>query len=110
MIAAPGKLASTVRTIWTRARAAVISRSNDGITIVTRQAPFTVMACGIVLTAQTLPCHCVTVFSMTITLAGLTAGKAPVPRETSVTLPSIYALETMALARDSIAERIHRSL
>lgn len=39
LIAAPGKLASTVRTIWTRARAAVISRSNDGITIVTRQAP-----------------------------------------------------------------------
>lgn len=88
----------------------MISGPNDGITIVTSQAPFTVVASGIVLTAQTLPCHRVTVFSMTVTLAGLAAGKAPIPRETSVTLPSIYALETVALARDSIAESIHRSL
>lgn len=110
MITAPGKLASTVRTIRTRARAAMISRPDDGITVVTSQAPFTVVACGVVLTAQTLPCHCVTVFSMAVTLAGLAAGKAPVPGETSVTLPSIYALETVALARDSIAESVHGSL
>lgn len=72
--------------------------------------PFAVVACGIVLTAQTLPCHCVAVFSMTITLAGLAAGKAPIPRETSVTLPSIYALETVALASDGVTEGADRTL
>lgn len=39
LITAPGKLASTVRTIRTRARAAMISRPDDGITVVTSQAP-----------------------------------------------------------------------
>lgn len=68
------------------------------------------MACGVVLTAQTLPCHCVTVFSVTITLAGLAAGKAPIPRETSVTLPSIDALETVALASDRVTEGTDRPL
>lgn len=47
---------------------------------------------------------------MTITLAGLAAGKAPIPRETSVTLPSIDALETVALASDRIAEGTGRPL
>lgn len=47
---------------------------------------------------------------MTITLAGLAAGKAPIPRETSVTLPSIYALETVALASDGVTEGADRTL
>lgn len=40
--------------------------------------PFTVMARGVVLAAQALPCHKVAVLSMAITLAGLAARKSPV--------------------------------
>lgn len=47
---------------------------------------------------------------MAITLAGLAAGKAPIPRETSVTLPSIDALETVALASDRVTEGTGRPL
>lgn len=110
LVTASGKLAATAGTVRARARAAVIARPDDGVTIVTSQAPFTVMTRGVVLAAQALPCHQVTVVSMPIALAGLAGGKAPVPRQASITLLRIHPLETVALASDGIAEGVDRSL
>lgn len=72
--------------------------------------PFAVVACGVVLTAQAFSRHSVTVLSVAVALAGLAAGKAPIPGEAPVTLPSIYALETVALASDGVTEGTDRPL
>lgn len=41
--------------------------------------PFTVMARGVVLAAQALPCHRVAVIGVAVALAGLATREAPVP-------------------------------
>lgn len=110
MVTAIGKLASAFGPIWARTRATVVSRPNDGVAIVTSQAPFTVMARGVVLAAQALPRHRVAVIRVAIALTGLAARKAPVPGQAAVTLPRVHPLETVALAGDGIAESIDRSL
>lgn len=68
------------------------------------------MARGVVLTAQAFSRHRVAVLSVAVALAGLAAGKSPIPREAPVTLPTIYALETVALASDGVTEGTDRPL
>lgn len=72
--------------------------------------PFTVVPRGVVLAAQAGPRHRVAVLGMAVTLAGLAARETPVPGQAPVTLPSVHALETPALASDGVAEGVDGSL
>lgn len=72
--------------------------------------PFTVVPRGVVLAAQAGPRRRVAVLGVAVTPAGLAAWEAPIPGQAPVTLPSVHALETLALAGDGVAEGVDGSL
>lgn len=97
LIARARELPTTAGTVRTHAGATVISRSQDGVTIVTTQTPLTVVASGVISAGQTLSGLWVALLRVAIASAGATVRETPVSRETSVTLPSIRSSNTLAL-------------
>lgn len=67
------------------------------------RVPLTVVPGAVVLAAQARPRPWVAVLGVSVTLAGLAAGEAPVAGQAAVALPSVHALEAVALAGDRVA-------
>lgn len=110
LITRAGELSSAAGTVRTHAGAAVVSRAQDGVTIVAIQTPLAVVSRGVVPAGQTLSRERVALLSVAIASAGATVRESPVSRQTAVTLPPIRSGNTLALTGGLVAEGVDRPL
>lgn len=99
---------SWVARAWTRA--AVLSRSQNRVSIETIQAPVTVMPAGVVPAAGAGPGLGVTRLRVPVTLAGPAARESPMPRLAVTALASRRTVLTPALTRGRVTQATDRSL